>query len=120
MVDKLITILEDNTALVENTDLFYLEIPLGKIGVWFSDRQTPSKFNGTGYKEFDMFYRGKTKQSAIKNIEYLTDKINEISAEVCQISDGTTFRLKVLYQWDSIGKDSEGYYVYGTVVSLVA
>lgn len=118
MIQTFIKILTENTALVENMDLFYLEIPLGKTGLWFSDRQTDSKFNGTGYKEFDIFYRGKTKQSAITNTEYLKTTLDELHTEKCQLSDGTTFSLKILYQWDFLGKDSEGYYVFTTSARL--
>lgn len=120
MIETFIKILTENTQLAEDTDLFYLEIPLGKIGVWFSDRQTDSTFNGTGYKEFDIYYRGKTKQSLINNVEYLKNTIDNLHTETCQLDDGTTFSLKLLYQWDFLGKDSEGYYVFGNVASLLA
>ena len=119
MIQTFIKILTENTALVENTDLFYLEIPLGKTGVWFSDRQTDSKFNGTGYKEFDIYYRGKTKSSLITNIEYLKTTLDELHTETCELSDGTTFSLKLLYQWDFLGKDSEGYYVFANSCGLL-
>lgn len=119
MIQTFIKILTENTALVENTDLFYLEIPLGKTGVWFSNRQTPSKFNGTDYREFDIFYRGKTKQSAITNTEYLKTTLDELHTKKCKLNDGTTFSLKVLYQWESLSKDSEGYYVFANSCGLL-
>lgn len=119
MIDTFIDILTENTKLVENTDLFYLEIPLGKIGVWFSDRQTNSRFNGSGYKEFDIYYRGKTKQSLINNVQYLQTTIDGLQTSVCQLSNGMAFSMKLLYQWEFLGKDAEGYYVFANVASLL-
>jgi len=119
MIDTFINILTENTKLVEDTDLFYLEIPLGKIGVWFSDRATASTFNGTGSKEFDIYYRGKTKASLITNVEYFKNTIDELHTDTCQLLDGTTFSLKLLSQWEFLGKDSEGYYVFATSALLL-
>lgn len=117
MTDQLIEIIEDNTALVKDTDLFYLEMPLGKSGLWFMDRQTDSKFNGVNHKEYDIFYRGKDKQTTMANIAYFKDAIDSIDS--CELDDGTSYRLVILYEWDYLEKDAEGYYVFANTLRLI-
>lgn len=112
--NQLLKILEDYTALTLDTDLFYLEMPLGKSGLWIMDRQNPKA--PTGYKEYDIFYRGKTKQSAVDNIEYLNDAIEYLTG--CEIN-GKIFKLERLFEWDYLEKDSEGYYVFANTLRLL-
>ena len=121
MGNTLITILDELTALTKDVDLFYLEIPLDKSGLWVADSQTDSRFNGTGAQEFNVYYRGKDKSKAITNIEYLKDTIDALSGSqgVCALQDGTTFSLKMAYQWDFLEKDAEGYFVWASKVRLV-
>lgn len=118
MGDTLMQILDETTALTTDVDLFYLEMPIGKIGLWVMETQTPSRFNGVNVQEFAAYYRGKTKASAIANTKYLKDKIDEISTEVCELIDGTTFKLEILYGWDYLEKDSEGFYVFANRLRL--
>lgn len=114
MTDAFIAILEQNTALRLDKDLYYLEMPLDKSGAWFIDRQTTNA--PTKYREYDIFYRGKTKNSARQNIEYLFNKLDAMP--VCKLADGTKFKLDVPYTPDYIGKDTEAYYIYTLVVRL--
>lgn len=120
MGDKLIQILDETTDLATDVDLFYLEIPLGKIGLWVMDSQTDSRFNAVDNSAFDIYYRGKTKQSAIKNIKYLKTVIDALSGSTgtCELDDGTTFKLEMLFNWDYIERDSEGYYVFSNRLKL--
>lgn len=121
MGDKLITILNELTALTKDVDLFYLEIPLGKSGLWVSEAQVPSTFNGTGYQEFDVYYRSKSKTSSVKNLKYLKESIDAFSGSqgVCRLSDGSTFRLQVMWEWEFMEKDSEGYFVWANRMILL-
>lgn len=118
-METLIKVLNETTALTTDVDLFFYEIPLGKIGLWCSDAQTDSRFNGVDAPEFDIYYRGKTKKSAIQNIAYLKKRIDEISTEVCKLDDGTTFKLQILFQWEYLEKDSEGYFVFANRLRLM-
>ena len=113
MIDKLIAILEQNTALVQDKDLFYLEIPLDKAGLWIEDTQNANP--RTGYTDWNIYYRGKTKSSAKANIKYIQDMINEL--EACSVN-GEIFRLDMVQGWDYLGKDSEGYFVFASAVRL--
>ena len=117
-MDTLLNILDQKTALNKNVDLFAYEIEIGKIGLWCSDSQTDSRFNSVDYKEFDIYYRGKTKASAISNIRYLKNRIDDISTQVCELDDGTIFKLQILFGWDYLEKDSEGYFVFANRVRL--
>lgn len=117
-MDTLLNVLDETTALTKDTDLFAYEIPLSKYGLWASDTQTDSRFNSVDYEEFDVYYRGKTKQSAIANTKYLKNKIDEISTEMCELSDGTQFKLQILYTWEYLEKDSEGYFVFANRLRL--
>lgn len=114
MTNKLLKILNDYTALTLDKDLFYLEMPLGATGMWLMDRQTPKA--PTGYKEYDIFYRGKTKQSAINNIEYFNDAIDYM--QQCEIN-GKIFKLERRFEWDYLEKDAEGYYVFANTLRLL-
>lgn len=114
MTDNLINVLDQYTALTKDVDLFYLEMPLGKAGLWFADRQTDA--SRTGYKEYDIYYRGKTKQSAIQNIAYLKNTLDNL--EECSIN-GEIFKLQVLFEWDFLEKDAEGYYVFANSLRLL-
>ena len=114
MTDALIAIFEQNTALRKDVDLFYLEIPLDKSGLWFMDRQTINA--PTRYREYDIFCRGKTKNSAKQNVDYIQSKIDDMP--VCKLADGTKFRLRLLNTFDFVGKDTEGYYVFTSTVRL--
>lgn len=118
-MDTLIKVLNEKTVLVTDKDLFYYEIPLGKIGLWVADAQTDSRFNSVDVSEFDIYYRGKTKTSAIQNIAYLKNRVDEISTEVCELDDGTTFKLQILFQWEYLEKDSEGYFVFANRLRLI-
>ena len=113
MIDKLIAVLEQETPLREDTDMFKLEMPLGKSGLWIENRQIENP--RTGYEEFDIYYRGKTKSSTLQNINFLKNKIEDI--EECRV-DGDIFRLRVLFTWDYLSKDAEGYYVFGNTLEL--
>lgn len=113
MIDKLIAILEQNTKLVKDKDLFYLEMPLDKSGIWLEDSQNDNP--RTGYTNWDAYYRGKTKESAKNNIRYIQDTINNL--DVCRVN-GEIFRLDMLQGWDYVGKDSEGYYIFATSLRL--
>lgn len=117
-MDTLIKVLNETTALTTDVDLFAYEIPLGKIGLWCSDSQTDSRFNAVDAQEFDVYYRGKTKQSSISNIKYLKNTIDSISTEVCELEDGTTFKLQILFNWEYLEKDSEGYFVFANRLRL--
>lgn len=114
MTDALIAIFEQNTALRRDVDLFYLEMPLDKSGMWFMDRQTVNA--PTRYREYDIFYRGKTKSSVKSNVDYLQSKIDDLT--VCELNDGSKFKLDLLNTFDYIGKDTEGYYVFTSTVRL--
>lgn len=120
MGDKLIQILDELTALTKDVDLFYLEIPLDKGGLWIAESQTDSAFNGTGRQEFDVYYRGKNKNTSLDNLKYLKTTIDSFrgSQGVCELADGTTFRLDIMYTWEFLEKDSEGYFVWANRVSL--
>lgn len=115
--NKFIAILEENTPLREDVDLFYLEMPLEKSGLWFSDRQIDSRFNGTGAQEFDIYYRGKDKTKLIANTTYLKDVIDTLTD--CRLEDGEDFRLDILFTWDYLEKDSEGYFVFANAVRVL-
>ena len=118
-MDTLLKVLDETTALTLNDDLFAYEIPLGKTGVWLSDSQTDSRFNSVDIAEFDIYYRGKTKQSAIANIRYLKEQIDFISTEVCELDNGLTFKLQILFNWDYLEKDAEGYFVFANRLRLI-
>ena len=113
MIDKLIAILEQNTPLRADYDLFYLEMPLDKSGLWIEDAQNDNP--RTGYTDWNIYYRGKTKSSAKANIKYLQDTINEL--EACSVN-GEIFRLDMMQGWDYLGKDSEGYFVFASSLRL--
>lgn len=113
MIDKLIAVLEQNTALVQDKDLFYLEMPLDKAGLWIEDAQNTNP--RTGYTDWNIYYRGKTKSSAKANIKYLQDTINEL--DVCSVN-GEIFRLDMVQSFDYLGKDSEGYFVFASALRL--
>lgn len=115
--DKFVAVLEEFTPLEKDKDLFYLEIPLGKYGIWFADRQTDSRFNDTGIKEFDIYYRAKSKESALANINYFKDTIDNL--DDCRLSDGEDFKVRILFNWEFIEKDSEGYFVFANTVSVL-
>lgn len=119
-MDDLIKIIDEVTRLVRDKDLFAYEIPLGAIGVWCSDAPIDSRFNDSGAQEFDIYYRGKTKSSAIANVKYLKDAIDSLSGSTgtCMLNDGTKFSLKILFTWDYLEKDSEGYFVFANRVRL--
>ena len=113
MIDKLIAVLEQNTALVQDKDLFYLEAPLDKAGLWIEDTQNTNP--RTGYTDWNIYYRGKTKSSAKANIKYLQDTINDLDA--CTVN-GEIFRLDMIQSFDYLGKDSEGFYIFASAVRL--
>lgn len=113
MTEKLLGILDSFTNLRLDVDLFYLEIPLNKSGLWVSDRGITSV--RSGYQEYDAFYRGKDKKQCIKNIQYLQDTIDNL--DVCNIN-GDIFKLKMTLNWDYLGKDTEGYFVFATILQL--
>ena len=113
MIDKLIAVLEQNTPLVQDKDLYYLEAPLGKSGLWIEDTRNANP--RTGYTDWNIYYRGKTKTSAKANIMYLQETINELDA--CTVN-GEIFRLDMVQSFDYLGKDSEGYYVFASSLRL--
>ena len=113
MIDKLIAVLEQNTPLVQDKDLFYLEAPLDKSGLWIEDTQNANP--RTGYTDWNIYYRGKTKTSAKANIMYLQETINELDA--CTVN-GEIFRLDMTQSFDYLGKDSEGYFVFASSLRL--
>ena len=113
MIDKLIAILEQNTPLVQDKDLFYLEAPLDKSGLWIEDTQNANP--RTGYTDWNIYYRGKTKSSAKANIKYLQDTINDLDA--CTVN-GEIFRLDMVQSFDYLGKDSEGFYIFASALRL--
>lgn len=112
--DLLVDILTAYTPLVLDKDFFYLEMPLDKSGIWFADRQIDNP--RTGKRQYDIFYRGKTKASVKSNIAYFQDKIDNLTD--CRI-DGELFRLKLLYSFSYVGKDTEGYYVFTNTIELI-
>lgn len=95
MIDKLIAVLEQNTPLRTDYDMFYLEAPLDKSGLWIEDTQNDNP--RTGYTDWNIYYRGKTKGSAKANIKYLQDTINNLDA--CKVN-GEIFRLDMTQGWD--------------------
>lgn len=109
----LINILDQFTDLTSDVDLFYLEIPLGKSGLWVA--QTQTAIVPSGYADYNIYYRAKSKQTATDNMKYLSDTIDNL--DECLI-DGEPFSLKRLYQWNYIGKDAEGYFVFTNVLRL--
>lgn len=113
MIDKLLAILEQNTALRTDYDMFYLEMPLDKAGLWIEDTQNTNP--RTGYTDWNIYYRGKTKSSAKANIKYLQDTINDLDA--C-MANGEIFRLDMVQSFDYLGKDSEGYFVFASSLRL--
>ena len=113
MIDKLIAILEQNTALRADYDMFYLEMPLDKAGLWIENNQNNNP--RTGYTDWNIYYRGKTKTSAKANIMYLQETINDL--EACTVN-GDIFRLDMTQGWDYLGKDSEGYFVFASALRL--
>ena len=113
MIDKLIAVLEQNTPLVQDKDLFYLEAPLDKSGLWIEDTQNANP--RTGYTDWNIYYRGKTKSSAKANIKYLQDTINDLDA--CTVN-GEIFRLDMVQSFDYLGKDSEGFYIFASALRL--
>lgn len=120
-MDKLIEILDELTVLTKDTDLFAYEIPLEKGGLWLADSQTDSRFNDSDAVEFDCYYRGKDKVKAIANIQYLKSTIDALSGSmgVCLLDDGTNFSLKIMYKWDYLEKDAEGYFVFANRLRLI-
>lgn len=114
MGDELIRIIDELTNLTKDEDLFYLEIPLEKAGLWVADSQIDSRFNGVDYYEFDIYYRGKSKSQTIDNIKYFKYTVDSLGGTygICRLQDGTDFKLEILYQWDYLEKDSEGYFVF--------
>ena len=105
-MDTLLKVLDETTALTLNDDLFAYEIPLGKTGVWLSDSQTDSRFNSVDIAEF-------------ANIRYLKEQIDFISTEVCELDNGLTFKLQILFNWDYLEKDAEGYFVFANRLRLI-
>lgn len=114
MTDNLIAILDSFTPLQTDIDLFYLEMPAGKSGLWFADTTTTKV--PTGYKDYDVYYRGKTKQSAITNLERFNASIDDM--EECTIN-GVSFKLSRLFEWDYLEKDTEGYFVFANTLRLL-
>lgn len=117
-MDLIIEILNEKTALTKDVDLFAYEIPLDTVGLWVSDSQIDSRFNSVDMQEFDIYYRGKTKQSAIKNIEYLKNRVDELSTTECRLENGALFKIQILSTWDYLEKDSEGYFVFANRIRL--
>lgn len=119
-MENLIKILNNSTSLKEDVDLFAYEIPLDKSGLWVSDAQIDSRFNDSGAEEFDCYYRGKNKKNAMKNIKYLKSAIDAMSGSngLCSVED-IDFNLKMLYTWDYMEKDSEGYFVWASRLRLI-
>ena len=113
MIDKLIAVLEQNTPLVQDKDLFYLEAPIDKSGLWIEDTKNANP--RTGYTDWNIYYRGKTKSSAKANIKYLQDTINDLDA--CTVN-GEIFRLDMVQSFDYLGKDSEGFYIFASALRL--
>lgn len=109
----LIDILDQYTSLTKDVDLFYLEIPLATSGLWLADLQTTKV--PTGYKDYNIYYRGKDKNKTLQNIAYLNDAVDNM--EACYIDD-TKFYLERQYEWDYIGKDAEGYFVFASTLRL--
>lgn len=116
MINELIYVLDQNTALKKNVDLFYLEMPLKKSGVWLADLQVDAPFNGTGLREYNIYYRGKSKSALISNIQYLKSTIDNL--DVCNVG-GQIFRLTMPFSWEYLEKDAEGYFVFANVVRFV-
>ena len=114
MTDNLMAVLDTYTVLTKDTDLFYLDMPLNTSGLWFADRQTDNI--RTDHKDYDVYYRGKDKAKCVKNIEYLKKSIDDMTE--CSINN-QIFNLKVLYQWDFLEKDSEGYYVFANTFRII-
>lgn len=120
-MDTLLKILNETTALTTDVDLFAYEIPLDKMGLWVADAPVDSRFNGVDAYEFDVYYRGKTKTSAMANIKYLKNTIDSLSGSngLCELEDGTTFKLNLLFTWEYLEKDAEGYFVFANRVRLI-
>lgn len=120
-MDVLLKILDELTNLTTGTDLFAYEIPLEKSGLWVADAQIESRFNDPGAQEFNCYYRGKGKENAIQNLKYLQNVIDGLSGSTgtCRLADGTHFNLLLLYKWDYLEKDSEGYFVWANRLRLV-
>lgn len=120
-MEDLLDILTNTTVLTKDVDLFAYDIGLGRSGAWVSEVQTPSVFNGTGYQEYDLFYRSKDKEQCMANIKYLKEAIDGLrgSNGVCMIPNGTTFKLEMLFTWDFLEKDAEGYFVWANRLGLI-
>lgn len=120
-MDFLLKILDTETNLVIDKDLFAYEIPLQTPGLWVSDAQIDSRFNDSGAQEFDIYYRGKDKKQCIANIKYLKSKIDSLSGSngICSLGSGETFSLKMMFTWEYLEKDSEGYFVWASRLRLL-
>ena len=110
----IVDILDANTQLTKDVDLFYLEMPLDKAGCWVSERQIDS--NNTGQLEYDIYYRGKNKTQVLANIKYLSDALDRLTT--CNFN-GEPYVISLQFTFEYLGKDSEGYFVFASVLHLL-
>ncbi len=110
--ERLIDFLSNNTALTKDVDLFYLDIPVDTSGIWLQDAQINSRFNSPNEHRYNIYLRDKTKQRALNDLDYFKNKIEELRETTCLTSDGKNCLLEILYTWDYLEKDSNGFYVF--------
>lgn len=114
---QLINFISANSDLTKDVDLFYLDIPLGKAGLWLQDSSLPSRFNGVDKTQYEVYVRNKSKTIALTNIDYFKNWVE--TNNLCLLSDGTEFGLTIDNTWDFLEKDSESYYVFTSTLTLV-
>ena len=119
-MDTLIKALTTATDMKLDNDLFAYDIPLGKSGAWVADRQTDNLHNGVDYLDFSIYYRDKSKTSAMKNINYIKNTIDatRLNDSECITVYGKSVRIDMPYSWDYLEKDSEGYYCFANQLRL--
>lgn len=114
---ELIDFIDQNSNLTKDVDLFDLDIPLNTSGIWIQDDVRPARKNSPDITGYQVYYRTKDKSLAQSNMNYFTGWVD--SQPLCHLPDGTAFRLTIDQTWDFVGKDSEGYYIWNTIMTLV-
>lgn len=114
---ELIDFISANSDLTKDVDLFYLDIPLATSGLWIQDSSVPSRFNGVDTTQYEVYVRAKNKETVVANIGYFKSWVE--TNELCLLPDDTAFRLTIDNNWDYLEKDSEGYHVFTSTLTLI-
>ena len=114
---ELIDFIDQNSNLTKDVDLFYLDMPLKTSGLWLQDDTLPSLKNCVDSTQYQVFVRNKDKHIGLANIAYFKSWVE--NNELCYLPDGTAFNLTIDQTWDFLEKDSEGYYVWNSILTLV-